>query len=396
MGRTVLKIVVILVCGFLALAASSVLHAQEAWLLLGRADHYELARAANGTLQDVMSIGRVAAYGESARSLAIIHFEPDREQFQLDVVDKATRQITATHPIQARLEAHLQGIVQDLVVTSRYVYFAAIRLNSAHQVTLNKLGGRLDLNQIDIADGSIRTFPLPPNCHTARLVDYNGIPLVYAWNGYAVWKLDEATMTLQPLALEQDMPDIVSSESRGCACKYKPGPGPFADDVAVPGAGVFRLSRMGTLQQVLDANLNPVPQPRVSADLGLDLGRDGEFAVLSRGIVDGRPAIGVLGVHGRDTVFQYRDPRTLQIIWEAHLPESATPMGVGSLATIPNGVLFIDRGGGTIVESTPRGPEVVWDLHQMDPSADPANTLVLLVHGSPAAPAATPASGSGS
>lgn len=380
-----LKNLAILLSGLVSLLGAGVLHAQEAWLLVGSPDHYELARAAGNQLEDVMSVGDVYAYGQSDRSLAFVRYEPDTDAFQLEVLDKESRRVTATFPIESPLQAHMQGAVQDLVVTPRYVYFATIRLNSAHQIALNSLEGRLDLHQLNLADGTIRIIPLPPACHTARLVDYNGIPLVFAWNGYDIWKVDERTNTLQQLLREQDVPDIIASESRGCDCKSKPGPGPFADDVAIPGAGVFRISRIGELQQVLNANLYPVARPRESVNLGLDLGRYGEFAALSRGTMNGHPAIGVLGVHDGQTYFEYRDPRTLNIMWGTRLPDSAAPLSAGNLGTVPDGILYVDRGEGTIVKATPTGPQVVWDLRQLDPSVDPGNTLVILVHDGPGA-----------
>lgn len=383
-----MKIVVTLLSGFVALAAAGVLHAQEAWLLLSRGDHYEVARAADGRLEDVINIGHVAAYGESPQVIAFIHHDPGTSDFRLDVLDKATRRVTVTHPLEARLAVRSFGtVVQDLVVTSRYVYFAAIRLNSAHQVALNNLGGRLDLNQMDLVDGSLRTFPLPPSCHTARLVDYDGVPLVYAWNGYEVWKLDESTMTLQTLVHETDVQDIVNAEQNDCRCQRMPGPGPFADDLALPGAGVFRVSREGELQQLLDARLNPVPLPRRSVNLDLDLGRDGQFASLSRGSVNGHPAIGILGVRSGQTLFEYRDPTTLQVTWQARLPASAGPLTAGNLASVPNGILFVDRGEGTIVRATPTGGQVLWNLRQLDPTADPGSTQVILVRDAPPATA---------
>jgi hypothetical protein len=381
-----MKTVVILLAGFTALAAASVLHAQEAWLLLSRSGQYELERAADGKLESVMNIGSVAAYGESPQALAFIHHDPTTREYRLDVLDKASRRVTATYPVEARLQAHSGGVVQDLVVTPRYVYFAAIRLNSAHQVSLNSLGGRLDLNQISLSDGTLKSFPLPPACHTARLVDYDGAPLVYAWNGYGVWKLDEVTMALVPMVQERDVEDIVASERGDCGCKRSPGPGPFADDVAIPGAGVFRLSRTGKLQQLLDAHLGLVSQPRLTVDLGLELGRDGQFATLFRSTVNGHAVIGVLGVRSGQMLFEYRDPSSLQLTWQARLPASAGALGAGNLATVADGVLFVDPGQGTIVKATAAGgPQVLWNLHQLDPTADPASTQVILVREPPQA-----------
>jgi hypothetical protein len=380
-----MKTVVILLSGFMALAASSVLQAQEAWLLLSRSGQYALERATDGRLENVMNIGSLAAYGESSQALAFIHHAPATREYRLDVLDKASRRITATYPLEARLQAHSGGVVQDLVVTPRYVYFTAIRLNSARQVSLNSLGGRLDLNQINLADGTLKSFPLPSTCHTARLVDFDGVPLVYAWNGYGVWKLDESTMTLIPMVQERDVEDIVAGERGDCGCK-RSGPGPFADDIAIPGAGVFRVSRAGKLQQILDAHLGLVSQPRPSVDLGLDLGRDGQFASLSRSTVNGHAAIGILGMRGGEMRFEYRDPSSLQVTWQARLPTTAGTLGAGNLATVADGVLFVDQGQGTIVKATPAGPQVLWNLHQLDPSADPASTQVILVReASPAA-----------
>ena len=383
-GRTNMKSVLILLLGVFGLAAGSFADAQQAWLLLPRAGHYELATtsAGAGRVETVLSLGQVAAYGQSAQALAFISPDPATRASRLDVLDKNTRRVVLTLPIDARLQAHMAGIIEDLVVSSRYVYFVSVRSNSAHQMSLNSLGGRLDLNQIRLSDGAIRTFPLPANCHTAHLVDYGGIPLVYAWNGTGVWKLDEESGALQGLLQERDVADISASEAGNCGCKTAPGPGPFADDIAIPGAGVFRVSRMGKLQKVLDAQLMAVSSPRPSVDLGLDLGPDGQFATLSRGQLNGQPVIGVLGVRGNQTVFQYRDPNTLAVQWQVHFPSSNVAPVRSSLA-VPSGLLFVDQGQGTIDRATPAGTQVMWKLQDLDPSAVAAGTRVILFSDTP-------------
>jgi hypothetical protein len=374
---TLMKSLWILVSGCLSLAGVGAAQAQEAWLLLNRSDHYELVRTASGRLEDVLNLGKVAAYGQSREALAVIYADPATRAFRLDVLEKASRRVILSHPIEARLQAHLAGVMEDLVLSSRYVYFASIRTNSAHQVTLNSLGGRLDLNQIRLADGAVKSFPLPPSCHTAHLVDYDGVPLVYGWNGYGVWKLDEDSMTLQALIQDSDVEDIAAAERADCGCKTHPGPGPFADDIAMPGAGVFRVSRTGKLQKVLDGRLGAASAPRQSVDLGFDLGPDGQFAALSRGVLNGRPVIGVLGMRGTETIFQYRDPTSLSIQWQVRFPSSTVSPSLGSLA-IPSGILFVDKGKGTIDRATPTGTEIMWNLHELDPTAELTSARVIL------------------
>lgn len=366
----------------LGICAWGMAQAQQAWLLLSRTDHYELATTADGHLQTVLSLGKVAAYGESPETLAFITPDPDTRASRLDVLDKASRKVVLTLPVSTRQQAHFAGIVEDLVLTSRYVYFVSIHTNSARQMSLNNLGGRLDLTQVRLVDGSLKTFPLPPSCHTAHLANYAGVPLVYAWNGTGVWKLEEDNGTLLSLVQEHDVADIAARERGNCNCKSAPGAGPFADDIALPGAGVFRVSRMGKLEKLLDADLTTVKAPRPSIDLGLDLGSDGQFAALSRGMLNGHPVIGVLGVRGEQTVFQYRNPDTLSVEWQIAFPSTVVSPARASLA-VPSGLLFVNQGKGTIDRATPTGTEVLWNLHDLDPTAVSASTRVILFSESP-------------
>jgi hypothetical protein len=378
-----MKSVLILLLGLVGLAAGTCAEAQQAWLLLPRADHFELATTtAGGRLETVLSIGQVAAYGQSAQALAVISPDAATRASRLDVVDKGTHRVVLTLPIEARLQSHLAGVVEDVVVSSRYVYFVSVRTNSAHQMSLNNLGGRLDLNQIRLSDGSMRSFPLPESCHTAHLVDYDGIPLVYAWNGTGVWRLDEESGAVQALLQDRDVVDITAAEAGNCGCKSVPGPGPFADDIAIPGAGVFRVSRRGRLQKVLDARLGVVGAPRSSVDLGLDLGPDGQFAALSRGQLNGHPVIGVLGARGNETVFQYRNPDTLAVEWQIRFPASSVAP-VRSSLPVPSGLLFVDQGKGTIDRVTPAGTQVMWKLQELDPTAVANGTRVILFSDTP-------------
>jgi hypothetical protein len=113
-----------------------------------------------------------------------------------------------------------------------------------------------------------------------------------------VWRLDEETYALVSQVPGHAVDDVAADERGNCGCKTSPGPAPFADDIAVPGAGVFRVSRMGKLEKLLDAHLAVVRAPRALIDPRLELGTDGQFAALSRGVPNGPLVNGVLGVRG--------------------------------------------------------------------------------------------------
>jgi hypothetical protein len=92
--------------------------------------------------------------------------------------------------------------------------------------------------------------------------------------------------------------------------------------------------------------------------------------------------VGVLGVHGKETVFQYRNPETLAVEWQIGFPVSVVSPARSSLA-VPSGLMFVDQGTGTIDRATPAGTQVMWNLHELDPTAVPAGTRVILFSDTP-------------
>jgi hypothetical protein len=351
--------------------------AQDAWLLLFRSDHYAVAKASGNVLENIADLGDLVAYGQSQRAMAFIsRGSLNSNTSVLHVVDKGTRQVTKTWPIGARVIAHLAGPIEDLVLNDEDVYFVTIRLGD-----LNSKGGRLDFNRLRLADGALQTFALPEACHTSRLVGFGGVPLVYAWNSFGIWKFDTSRNALKPLVKVEDLQDIFAAErtvgKSGPA--NTPQTGPFSSNIAIPGAGVFRISKRGVLQKVLNADLSPVGPGRASVELGFDLESWGEYAQLSSAAYRGSPAIGVVGMRNGNIVFEYLNPTSLTIEWTTTLANSVEQTGVTSVT--PDAISYVDPGKAAIEATTPIGTMTLWKLGELDRSADPFHVHILELQG---------------
>ena len=362
---------VLLVLGWSLMDVAS---AQQAWLLLYRSGHFEVARASNGTLENIADVGELKSYGQSPRALAFLSRDTSNNSFFANIIDKSSARVTLTRPIAGYVASHMAGPVDDVVVTQDYLYFVTMRIGANGVLELNQKQGRLDFNQVALADGTLKTFPLPKECATARVANFGGIPLVYTWNGYGVWKFDVAAGTLKRIVALRDVGDVLTAED---ARKQSPtaAPGPFADQVVVPGAGVFRLSKLGGLDQVLDANLNPVKRPRASVELGFDAGPDGQFAALFSGAFNGAPAIGVLGQQGGSAVFEYLNPTSLVPEWKTTLASS-----VDATSVIPapaNAISYVDHDKASVETTSASGTKQVFSIKALDSSADPFHVRIL-------------------
>jgi len=371
---------------------TSVAFSQESWLILDRSGHYTVAEAVGDTLANTHDMGHLISYAQSPQAFALVSRQADGTSV-LNVLDQSTGQITRTFPINAYVIGHMSSPIEDLVFQDDAVYFVSMHGND-RGFPPNVKGGRLDLNRMALADGTVKTFPLPPECHTSRMLNYNGIPLIYAWNGFGVWKFDTSSGTLKRLTDAKQMADIFTSEepverARLVTSAQKVLVGPFSDDVAVPSAGVFRLSKAGVLQKILDANLNQVGPGRPSVALGFDLGADGQYAQLTSGTFNGSPAIGALGTRKGSLVFEYINPGTLEVEWTTTMPSGTV---AGSLKPTADGIAYVDPDKAQIAKSSVASAQAgtaaatsaatnsfkgVWNLRSLDPSTNPYDVRIL-------------------
>lgn len=363
------------VVGALLTGASSLVLAQQAWLVVNQ-EHYSLVRTANNSLATVADLGdSLTSYGESPQAMAFISRNASVKKFVLTVVDKKSAQVLLTRQLDGFLATQMAGAREDLVLDGTYVYFNTLRLTAAHQIVPNDLGGSFDFNRMKLADGSLLTLSLPRECDNPRLVNFGGIPLVYSWNDYRVWKFDPTASVLTQVITGHDVGEILGAE-KTAERQGKLKEQAFADDVEVPGTGVFRLSRLGALDKILDASLSPVAVPRPTLDLGLDA----PAARLFRGTFNDNPAIIVLGQLAGNPTLMFIDPRTLTLEWKTSVSSGLEPWSI--LAQPRNSVTYVDKSDGTIDRISVAGTSVIWKLSGLGPDIDPTHVQLVRLIGS--------------
>jgi len=144
--------------------------------------------------------------------------------------------------------------------------------------------------------------------------------------------------------------------------------GAFADYVPVPGTGVFRLTRYGELEQVLNPDLRHMTQPHPSKKVGFA----GAVVRAFPGTFDAAPAVGLVRKQDGSLMFVYVDPVTLKAEWRTTLAPGVQPY---SLFPADNAVFYVDGQKGGIFKISKDGTALVWKL--TGTPADLFNTRIL-------------------
>lgn len=324
---------ILLLC---SLAVPGLSAAQQAWLLLHTAEDAAIYRAEKGGMHQVTRVGHSVIYGETERSLAVISQRTPADQILLQIIDKRNETTTSTWSLQGFPVQQLSGPSRDVALTDKFAYYVAVRFGKdGRTLEANELGAHFDFYRISLANGRLDRFPLPPECANPRVITFNGVPLVYSWNGYGMWRFDTKRSELTALLLRRDIDDTIVSDDADALASTKAGS--FADYVAVPSVGLFRISRLGGLKQVLDAGLTRMTVSRAM----LNLGQRGDVIRAFPGTADGRPVIGVLIAREDERRFAAIDSLSMRVIREFVLPKEAV---LDSVAISRDGaVAYLDR-----------------------------------------------------
>jgi len=347
-------------CAVLLASSLGVAHAGETWLLLPHQNGEDtVAVLAGSAIRTVATPGRVVSYGQSDRLLGFLSYQALLARHVLTIIDKPTQEVTASvlinmdenvHPVQWK-----SGAILNLMLTERFAYFVSYTYadgdGAPHR---NPSGGVFDFDRVTLASGRLEQFPLPIECLNSRLVDFEGMTLIYAWEGFGVWKFDGVKNSLIPLVSTRDVGDIADRDRDvmyGRQAKVA-----AADYIMVPGVGAFRLSRLGELQQVLNADLTPVSLPRRTVKVA-GLGQNPEILL---GRFHGAPAIGVVRSLSDQLEFEYVDPATFNVEWRTILPKSVVIPSLYGLSD--DAVVYLDQATSSIDKTTPKGTTVMQKL----------------------------------
>jgi len=125
----------------------------------------------------------------------------------------------------------------------------------------------------------------------------------------------------------------------------------------VPAAGVFRLSRLGELDQILDEHLSRFTAPTGSVALG----PAHDVLALKSGTTSASSAIGVVRRQEGRITFTYLDAFSLDVVWSSDVTQGAIPL---SFYTADDGsVFYIDGASGAVIRVSEKdGSSTSWLL----------------------------------
>jgi hypothetical protein len=371
-----MKLGLTLLCVAVSSYAVEAASAERAWLLIYRSNHYSLVSAASGNVQSLVDFGTVRSYGVSATSISIISENATGDGTVLSLIDRASGKVVSTQAVQGFVPIYMAGPVKNMLVTDRAVYFDTLRQAAVQTASLKDKNGVLDLNRLNVRDGTMESFPIPLSCKTPRLSMLNGMPVMYAWNGYGVCRFDPAKGAVEEVVQRKDVYDILAKERFPSETKAS-GLEPFSTSIVIDGVGVFRLSKNGALDKVVESDLSPTVRPRKSAKLGFDLGPDRQYATLLAGTSAGKVAIGVLGKRNGEQTFEYLDAQTLTPSWETKL---AASVRLSSVVPVDGGsIAYLDEAKRTSESVSPAGTTIVASLETLGAAGDPLNAYILAV-----------------
>ena len=326
--------------------------ADESWLLLSQQSGADTVAVSTGNqLHTVTTPGRVGSYGQFDHLMGLLSYETRLARYVLTRVDRRTQTVSASVVINMSESVSpvqwMSGAIPDVVLTDQFAYFVSYsHIEGAGGPSRNPNGGFYDLDRVTLANGQVEQFQLPKDCVNPRLVDFEGTPLVYSWEGFGVAKFDVAKRTVVTLVSNSDVGDIVEREGDAKYLRRGPETAIFSDYAMVPGRGAFRLSRVGELQQVLDADLRLVPLPRRTVKVA----EAGEQPEIRLGRFHGALVIGVVRVLADHLELKYIDPTTFNVQWQITLPKSATIASLYGLSD--DAVIYLDQATASVMKVT--------------------------------------------
>jgi hypothetical protein len=341
----------------LALLVVSAASAGNTWITLHDGTRELVTELGPGGPVTVLAHANTMAFGESPTQVAIVSYDQAAAQNQLRLFDKQTRQLLATWPLPATPVSLLSGAAPDVVLLdgTAYVLTHATTLAASTALTRNARGGSFNVVKVALRTGEIAALPLNNEFFNPRLCNFGGVPVVTDWAGYAVWRLAPGGREMTAVIGTQHLSDILPAERTDQARRTMPY-NARADSVAVPRAGVFRLSKFGLLHRIAGPDLEPLPAPHDSLALGPAQNKELLLAVTSaKG-----PAIAVVRRDQDKRTLAFIDASTLSVSWERELSPGVSVWSMAAAG--PDAVIYIDKEKRALMQLTRDGTSVLTEL----------------------------------
>ncbi len=352
----------------LSCAVCDPLSAHEALLLVARDGRYAITTADATGLHEVASTTSRATYGVTRDRLAILS-RRDGDASDLQIFDRRTFRLISSWPVPGLPAAQLSGGSGDIVLRDKFAYFVAVRYTSEGPRTGPGVTP-FDFHKVALADGSLQTIPLPTDCANPRLTDVKGVTFLHSWNGENLWRYDVETAAFVKVVSNDDLDESFTTTAPSIPQSDLPE---FADFGVLPDGSVFRLSRQGTVKQILKSDLSPPPKNRRAVNLP----RDGKVIRLYASQFGKRSVVGVLQQLPGEMFFSLSDAATKAVQWSAKLPQSVAP---DSLVIASDGSIFyVDTEAPAIFTASAAGAKLVWKLNADGRNVDGHATRIVSV-----------------
>lgn len=357
-----MKTLIPFVLSLLAAVASQNCQAASAWLIVARSGHHELMYGNGSGLRSVLQLGDRTVYGTSKKKIGVVSRDTLSSSTTLFIVDKATRKLSASWPLDALPVSQLSGPSHDVVVNENFAYFVGMRSsNGGLSIEENQLGGAFELIRVSLESGAIERFALPSEISNPRIASVQGTPIVYDSIGADAWKFDQNSRTLERLISERELSlsaDAAHVDSAGAGARS-------AGYLFLSTSGVYRLAESGKITRLLDEKLMRDGFAKVPTQSG---DSDGDAVALFPATTDGRSLIGVLRKHRERNEVVLLDPSSEKAIFRLQVPSGIVRE---SIASAPDGSLvYVDANTGAVVQNSLSGESrELWQLKQEIPDA---------------------------
>jgi hypothetical protein len=339
-------------CCILLCSVTGPVAADEALLLVSSQGKYFVTRAAGSELHEVAATTSRATFGESAKLFAMLTLR-DRDTSTLQLYDKQTLRAVGSWEVPGQPASQLSGGSRDVVVTERSAYLVTIRYTADGPRT-GPQTTPFDFHRITLTDGSMQTSQLPRACANPRLTDVQGVPYLYSWGGDNVWRFDESAGKFVQVVSKDDVDESFTTTGSTIPQPSMPN---YSDYKVMPDGAIFRLSRQGTVRQVLQSDMRPMPE----AGRELSLASRGKVVRLYAAALSDGQALGVLQQLPGEMLFTLSDAASKGLLWKRKLPQSVDP---DSLFISRDGSLYyIDSASLTVLKASGERVEPLWKLN---------------------------------
>ena len=240
---------------FLGGIAASV-HAGETWMVATRGSTDELVKLENSSVRFVHALGSTVQCGLNEHLIALISHKKHTGEHHLEVIDRESGSLVATWPIVGRSPIrYLEGVSDEIVLLDGIAYFPTLPPAPNGLPASSWSEHPFAMSSIRLTDGAMTSIVLEGSANP-RIRRSGHSVLMFEQPGNGIRKFDAEQQKFVATAsaraartFEQERQALRSRAIDRSA---------ITRNLFHPSHGLFRLSRFGRIEHLLDANLEDV------------------------------------------------------------------------------------------------------------------------------------------